>query len=44
LIEIGLTLRERRVTLHSCNGCDTRWWDEDGEQIPVTQLLDLARR
>lgn len=44
LVEIGLTLKERRVTLHSCSKCDTRWWDQDGAQVRVDRVLDLARK
>lgn len=42
LVEIGLTIQERRVTLHSCSACDTRWWDQDGEQVQVGRVLELA--
>ena len=42
LVEITVTLKKREVTLHSCSNCDTRWWDSDGEQVPIGSLLDLA--
>ena len=29
LVEISLTLRGSRITMHSCSHCDTRWWDTD---------------
>ena len=44
LVEIELTLKERRVTLHSCSRCDTKWWDQDGERVAVSRVLDLARK
>lgn len=44
LVEIELTLRERRVTLHCCSRCETKWWDQDGEQVAVSRVLDLARK
>ena len=28
LVEISLTLAGERVQLHSCSGCDSRWWDQ----------------
>jgi hypothetical protein len=42
LVQIGLTLKERKVTMHSCSKCDTRWWDSDGEQVGLTNVLELA--
>lgn len=44
LVEIELTLKERRVTLHSCSRCETKWWDQDGERVAVARVLDLARK
>ena len=42
LVQIGLTLKERNVTMHSCSRCDTRWWDSDGELVALTNVLELA--
>jgi len=42
LVQIGLRLKERRVTMHSCSRCDTRWWDSDGKRLGLTNVLDLA--
>jgi len=43
LVEIGVTLQGRSVTLHSCSRCDSRWWDdEQGETIDLDQIIDLA--
>lgn len=44
LVEIELTLKERRVTMHSCSRCEAKWWDQDGEQVAVGRVLDLARK
>jgi hypothetical protein len=41
LVEIGLTLKDRKVVMHSCSRCDTRWWDSDGELLPLTSVLEL---
>ncbi|HET9441978.1 MAG TPA: hypothetical protein VFO65_01575 [Acidimicrobiales bacterium] len=33
----------KTITLHSCSGCATRWWDdESGEVVRLDQVLDLA--
>ena len=42
LVEIDITLQERRVTMHSCSRCDTRWWDSEGELVPLVSVLALA--
>jgi transcription elongation factor Elf1 len=42
LVEISVTLKERKVTLHSCSGCDTKWWESEGERLPLNGLLELA--
>ncbi len=43
LVEIGVNVAGKTVTLHSCSGCATRWWDdESGEVVQLDQVLDLA--
>jgi hypothetical protein len=42
LVEISVTLKERKVTLRSCSGCYTKWWESDGERLPLDSLLELA--
>ncbi len=43
LIEIGVNVAGRNVTLHSCSRCDNRWWDDDsGSIINLDEVIDLA--
>jgi hypothetical protein len=42
LVEIDITLQERRVTMHSCSRCETRWWDQEGEPVGLGHVLELA--
>ena len=42
LVEIGITLKERQVTMHACSKCETRWWDNEGERVGLANVLDLA--
>ena len=43
LVEIGVTVQGKNVTLHSCSRCDSRWWDDErGEVIVLDELIDLA--
>lgn len=43
-IEIRLRLDDTEVDFHSCDHCEHRWWNADGELIDLTTVLDLARR
>jgi hypothetical protein len=43
LVEIGVTLAGKTVTLHSCSRCSNRWWDdEEGEVVKLDEVIDLA--
>jgi hypothetical protein len=43
LVEIGVTLQGKNVTLHSCSRCDSRWWDDErGDVIDLDEVIDLA--
>lgn len=43
LVEIGVTLQGKNVTLHSCSKCDRRWWDDErGDVIDLDEVIDLA--
>ena len=41
-MQIGLTIKDREVTMHSCSRCDTHWWHSDGERLGLTNVLELA--
>jgi Zn-finger nucleic acid-binding protein len=42
LVEIAMTLREQRVTLHSCPSCEQRWWDQEGRTVGLRSVIDLV--
>ena len=42
LIEIGLTLRDELVTMHSCSMCERRWWDKGGQLVSLPSVLELV--
>ncbi len=42
MVEIAVTLRGSKVTMHSCSKCDTRWWDSDGEKVELDGVFSLA--
>ena len=42
VLAIGVHLGEKNVVLHSCSACEKRWWEENGEIIELTDVLELA--
>jgi len=42
MVEIGVTLQEAKVTMHSCSKCETRWWESDGERVDLDGVFTLA--
>jgi uncharacterized protein YodC (DUF2158 family) len=43
VVDIKLTLGGSRLTMHSCSGCECRWWDEEGKPVGLREVLTLAR-
>jgi len=44
VVEIGMQLEEKLVTMHSCSGCEARWWDSDGEVVGLRSVLNMVPR
>lgn len=44
VVEITVTIAERPVRMRSCSYCDTRWWDSEGESLPLPRVLELATK
>ena len=43
LIDIGVTIGDETITMHSCSHCGTRWWErEGGESLALPEVLELA--
>jgi hypothetical protein len=42
LVMIEMSVAGEHVVLNSCSACDVRWWEGDGERLPLADLLDLA--
>ncbi|MGA7270518.1 MAG: hypothetical protein WB239_05535 [Acidimicrobiia bacterium] len=44
MIEIKHRLPDgTEVQFFSCHRCEERWWDRDGDQIELGQILDMVR-
>ena len=45
VIEIDLMLPDNtEVEFYSCHDCENRWWDREGEALPLTDVLQMARK
>jgi DNA-directed RNA polymerase subunit M/transcription elongation factor TFIIS len=43
VIEIEMKLPDgTEVVFCSCHVCEARWWDKEGESIPVEAIIDLV--
>lgn len=42
LVEISLNIAARSVTMKNCSSCDSRWWQSEGESLPLPGVLALA--
>ncbi len=42
LMEIGVAIAGSRFTMHSCPGCELRWWDRDGELVALDRVLSAV--
>lgn len=42
LVEITLKIASRSVTMQNCSGCDSRWWQSEGEALHLPGVLALA--
>ena len=45
VIQIELKLADgTEVDFYSCHQCETRWWNQNGEDLGLDDVLDLASR
>lgn len=40
-VEINL-VEDSPFTFRACRRCETRWWQRDGRDVPITEVLDLV--
>ncbi len=43
LVVIPLRLGDSKVVMHSCSACDTRWWQEGDDVLPLGQVLKAMK-
>lgn len=43
VVEISLSTQGSVLTMHSCTGCEARWWDREGERVGLSQVLSLVK-
>jgi uncharacterized protein (DUF983 family) len=42
LIAISMTVGDRDLSFSTCHLCEAKWWFQDGEQVPLTSVIDLV--
>ncbi len=43
VIQIEMTLPDAsEVVFYSCHVCEARWWDKEGEAVPVDGIINLV--
>ena len=42
LITISMSVSERDLTVATCHLCEAKWWLRDGEEVPLTSVLDVV--
>jgi hypothetical protein len=42
LITISMTLSDRDLTFTTCHMCEAKWWERDGDLVPLTSVIDLV--
>ncbi|MGH9189506.1 MAG: hypothetical protein ACRD0Q_05685 [Acidimicrobiales bacterium] len=42
LVEIRLTVADRPMSMRSCPSCERRWWESNGELLPLGSVLELV--
>lgn len=43
LVEITLKAGERRLVLRSCSACETKWWESEGREVALGNVLEAAK-
>ena len=44
LVEITLQAGEQSLILRSCSACETKWWESEGEQVGLGNVLQAAKK
>jgi hypothetical protein len=42
MMEVSVILKGRQVSMFACSACETRWWESEGDKIPVENIYQMA--
>jgi formate dehydrogenase maturation protein FdhE len=42
LITITMTVSDRDLTFTTCHLCEAKWWERDGDLVPLASIIDLV--
>jgi transcription elongation factor Elf1 len=43
LVEITLHAGSRTLILRSCSSCETKWWESEGREVGLENVLEAAK-
>lgn len=42
LLSITMQVDGRDLSFTTCHGCEAKWWDRDGEAVPLTSVINIV--
>ena len=43
LVEITLQTGDKTLILRSCSSCETKWWESEGQEVGLQNVLTAAK-
>lgn len=43
LVEITLQAGVKSLVLRSCSSCETKWWESEGSEVALENVIEAAR-
>jgi formate dehydrogenase maturation protein FdhE len=44
LITISMVADDKDLAFTTCHLCDSKWWYQNGELVPLASIVDLVKR
>lgn len=42
LVRLQVKVNDQELAMRSCSTCDTRHWERNGDEVDLTEVLDLT--
>ena len=43
VISISMTVGGRDLSFSTCHACEAKWWHRDGEQVVLSDVIDVVQ-